>query len=202
MMAAPAPRASRADRPARDAVTGEPLVAGTARLPVRDERLDNPRGVRMYGDAPETTPRPLRLHTAQVEEGGLGGHAFTRQFAQYLARVLPVGVARAEMERRYWWASAYGRRRVEARFIASAHAHIASDPHQARSEGQRRYQLALALASGMRDYTALMTETGRSANWLQNQLRLAERFAREAATAVNQPRVVRPLEARALESRA
>jgi len=164
----------------RDAVTGEPLQRGTPRYRLHTDRLDNPRGVRL-GDEAETSPQPVRLHTATVEHGGLGGHCFARQFAQYLARVKPAAVLIAEYERRFWWAGAYGRRRVEARFIR----------RDGLERGGKAYRVALALASGYTDYATAAAETGHTPNWLAWQVERAEKFAREPAGAI---RVVRPIE--------
>lgn len=168
-----------------DALTGEPLLPHTYRYTLSTDRLDNARWVRQ-GDAPETTACPTRLHTATVEQGGpygggLGGHCFARQFAVYLAQVKPLIIQQAEMARRYWWASAYGRRRVEARFIRRF----------GLDTGAARYRIALSLASGYRAYDDLMAETHHSASWLADQMRMAEDYAREPAV-----RAVRPIEPR------
>lgn len=165
----------------RDAITGEPLYHDGLVMRVSSERLDNAYNIRRYGDEPETTPCPTRLHTATVEYGGLGGHTFARAFAVYLARVKPVSVTLAEMERRFWWASAYGRRRVEARFVR----------RDGLDGGGRCYRVALALASGYTDYATAATETGHTSNWLAWQVERAERFAHEPSGHI---RVVRPIE--------
>ena len=167
----------------RDTLTGEPLRRGSLRLRVTSERLDASAQPDIRQPA-ETSPHPLRLHTPQVEHGGLGGHCFARDFARYLAHVLPAVIELAYRERRYWWASAYGRRRVEARFIRA----YGLEP---QGTGAYRYRVALSLASGYRDEAALAEETHKSAYWLQQQRFAAEGYASEPSGYI---RVVRPIQ--------
>lgn len=157
-------------------------MAGSPRMPMPDYRIDAPAQPDIAQPA-DFTARPLRLHTPMVEAGGLGGHCFARDFARYLARVQPLIVEQAYRERRYWWASAYGRRRVEARFIRAYGLEL----------GAYRYRIALTLASDYADVAALMIETGKSAHWLQQQRFAAEGYASESSGYV---RVVRPIQRR------
>lgn len=157
----------------RDALTGEPLRLGPGALVIR--LRDGGR------------PEPLRLHTQQVETagahgGGLGGHCFSRDFARYLARVQPTAVEQGALQVRCWWASAYGRSRVRARFLRAF----------GQERGALRYQVALALAASYRDYPALMTETGHSAHWLYEQTRIAARYAAEPSGLVRAVRAIEP----------
>lgn len=161
-------------------------MADSLRMRVPDARVDAPAQPDIAQPA-ETTARPLRLHTPMVETGGpgggLGGHCFARDFARYLARVQPAVIEQAYRERRYWWASAYGRRRVEARFIRAYGLEL----------GAYRYHVALSLASDYATLETLMRETGKSAHWLQQQRFAAEGYASEPSGCV---RVVRPIQRR------
>lgn len=137
-----------------------------------DGRLENPRAV-ADGFAPEITTRPLRLHTTLVE-GPLGGHAFSADFARYLARVKPRLTVGWQMRVAYWWASAYGRARVERAFVRQMGA----------ERGHAAYRVALILGSGYWSegaYARLMTETGHSAGWLSRIAHLALAYADQRA---------------------
>ena len=169
----------------RDPLTGERLRPGTLKLRYAEPRLDNGRLVRLYRDTPEWSPQPLRLHTTQVEDGGpgggLGGHCFSRDFARYLARVQPASVELAAFERRYWWASAYGRSRVRARFRRQF----------GPERGELRFQVALALGSGYLGYDELKRTTNHSAYWLREQVAIAAKYHAEPSGYV---RAVRPVQ--------
>ena len=144
-----------------------------------DERLDNPVGYYRYGDEPETTPRPLRLHSHGVECGGvgageersLGGPRFSREFAAYLPEV-PTAVERAEFARTHWWANPYWRRRVWEQFKARFGA----------EQGKLRYRVALALASGAADIETLKVAVKRTSYWIHHQREIAEHYATTALT--------------------
>jgi hypothetical protein len=134
-----------------------------------DARLDNLDAV-ADGYAPEVSVRPLRLHTQQVEEGGLGGHRFSRGFAQYLAKVKPVLTEQEEKQVRYWWASDYGRQRVERRFVQRF----------GSERGATAYHVALTVASqfwGADAYERIIAETSHSAGWIARMAHLALDFA-------------------------
>jgi hypothetical protein len=143
-----------------------------------DERLDNPVGYYRYGDAPETTPRPLKLHSHGVELGNsggvvaaLGGPPFSRDFAAYLPEV-PTAVERAEFARTHWWANPYWRRRVRAQF----------EQRFGAEQGKLRYNVALRLASGYQDTETLKRVLKRTTHWIHHQREIAERYATTALT--------------------
>lgn len=144
------------------------MVSSAVSLPVTDAdgRIDNP-GAYAEGWPVELSTRPLRLHTPQVEAGGLGGHCFSADFARYLASVKPRLVVGWQLRVAYWWASAYGRQRVARQF------HRAFGPER----GEVAYRAALALASSYLDYTAVIAATGMSANKLSKFVSLARRYA-------------------------
>lgn len=150
-----------------------------------DERLDNPVGYYRYGDEPQTTPRPLRLHAHGVECGGvgagdersLGGPRFSRDFAAYLPDV-PIAVERAEFARTHWWANPYWRGRVQTQFVQRFGA----------EQGAQRYRVALALASGYQDgyqeAQALKAALKSTNYWFHHQREIAERYAQNALRGV------------------
>lgn len=135
-----------------------------------DCRIENPADA-ANGWPARLTPRPLRLHTPQVEQGGpgggLGGLIYSRQFAQYLATVQPLALVLADRAAHTWWASAYGQQRVRRRFVARMGA----------VKGAHAFEVALVVASGCRSYQQVMQATGHSAGWISNLLRLAEAHA-------------------------
>lgn len=139
-----------------------------------DGRIDNPEAYADGWDA-EVSTRPLRLHTPQVEQGGpmgsLGGHCFSADFARYLASVQPRACEQAYRQRRHWWASDYGRARVQRRF------------HQRYGieRGEQRFQIAFYAAVEYRGAEAQAVCAGKSAYWCAQQQWIAERFAREPA---------------------
>lgn len=171
--------------PRRDALTGEPIRSNTIHRAVRaDERADNPPTRAQHADGwrADLTARPLRLHTRAVEtaadagdtrRGALGGHAFSRQFAIYLARVQPVALAEADAEARRWWLSSYGRARVRNRFHA----------RYGYARGDLAYQVALAVASGYYAADDAAGEVKRSVFWVAYVRDLAQRFATTPASA-------------------
>lgn len=142
----------------------------------QDGRLENPRAV-AEGFEPEISVRPLRLHTQQVEQGGpashgggLGGHCFSTDFARYLARVRPRLAVVRDAQVRYWWASAYGRARVERAFLQRF----------GEAQGKIAYRVALIIASdfwGSTAYARLMAETGHTASWIADKGLLALKVA-------------------------
>ena len=137
-----------------------------------DGRIDNPRAIR-DGFAPEVSVRPLKLHT-QMVEGALGGHCFHAEFAKYLASVRPRLVVMWQMRMQFWWASDYGRERVQRAFIQQ----------RGDERGLIAYRSALILCSGMwgsAAYDRLMAETGQSARWIADQGILALKFAQARA---------------------
>lgn len=114
--------------------------------------------------------RPLRLHTQEVEHGGLGGHCFSADFARYLAKVKPRLVVVRDAQVRYWWASAYGRQRVERRFTQRFGA----------DKGKIAYRAALVVGSGFWGadaYERITTETGHGVTWIAWMGRLASQYA-------------------------
>jgi len=138
-----------------------------------DGRIDNPCAV-ADGFAAEVSVRPLRLHTAQVEEGGLGGHCFSADFARYLAKVKPRLVIGWQMRVRYWWASSYGRQRVFRGFVQ----------HYGADRGVDRYRVALCRDSGFRDARAMEIEARHTGYWCDTQVRIAQRFASGKAQSI------------------
>ena len=161
----------------RDLLTGAPLAPDLPETRVRRvsvDRLDHQprRADYLAGDRADLTPRPLRLHTQQVEHGGdagqgLGGHAYSRQFAQYLASVRPLVIEAADREVRFWWASEYGQLRVRRRLVERMGA----------NRGVIAYRAALLVASGYLACDDVMRETNHSAGWVYHLLRLAEASA-------------------------
>lgn len=145
--------------------------------PPLDERLDNPVGYYRYGDAPETTPYPSRLHTHGVECGGvgagdgrsLGAPPFSREMARFLKNTQPLAVERAEFARTHWWANSYWRRRVAQQFVLRF----------GSESGALRYQVALALARGCESAT-IQTALHRTGYWVGHQREIAESFAQIA----------------------
>jgi hypothetical protein len=138
-----------------------------------DGRIDNPRAIR-DGFAPEVSVRPLKLHTPMVE-GALGGHAFSADFARYLASVKPRLVVMWQLRVRYWWASSYGRQRVRRDFVSRF----------GKTTGETNYRVALIIASGFwgeEPYTRLMTETGHTARWIAGMGILGFEFAKQHST--------------------
>lgn len=136
-----------------------------------DGRIDNPAGY-TDGEEPMVSVRPLRLHTPMVE-GALGGHCFSADFARYLAKVKPLLVITEENAVFYWWASDYGRERVQASFHRTF----------GETRGEVAYQAAAWLASHGRTYDVLMAETGYSAYKLRKFVSLAVIYAHQATTA-------------------
>jgi hypothetical protein len=143
-------------------------------LPITDAdgRIDN---VAAYAEGwpVELSARPLRLHTPQVEQGGLGGHCFSADFARYLAKIKPTLVITAENAVFYWWASDYGRERVRASFLRSF----------GETRGEMAYQVAAWLGSRERTYDDVMAETGYSAYKLRKFVSLAVIYAHRASMA-------------------
>lgn len=138
-----------------------------------DGRVDNPAAY-AEGFTPEVSVRPLRLHTPMVE-GSLGGHAFSADFARYLAGVKPRLVVMWQMKVRYWWASWYGRERVRRDFIARF----------GEVRGETNYRVALIIASGFwgaEPYARLMAETGHTARWIAGMGILGFEFAKRHST--------------------
>jgi hypothetical protein len=150
------------------------LMTVAAAVSDADGRIDNPDAY-AEGWPAEVSTRPLRLHTPQVEQGGprggLGGHCFSADFARYLARVQPRECEQAYQARRHWWASDYGRARVQRRF----------QQRYGAAHGQQRYLIAFFAAVGYRGAEALAAEAGKSSYWCSQQRWIAERFAREPA---------------------
>jgi hypothetical protein len=136
-----------------------------------DGRIDNPAAI-AEGWEPEVSVRPLRLHSPMVE-GTLGGHCFSADFARYLAKVKPRLVVMWQMRVEYWWASPYGRARVQCAFLSRYGA----------ERGAERYHVALCRAShytdadGQPDATASVIEAQHTAWWAMGQVFAAQRFA-------------------------
>lgn len=173
-----------------DPITGEALRPHTYFLRVSSERMDWPALPDIEQPA-ETTPCPSRLHTTVVEMGGqhgggLGGHCFSRDFARYLAKVLPMLVERREFALTHWWANDYWAGRVRAQFVARF----------GTADGQARFDAALYLRSDYRTLDTLRETTGRSVYWLQTQVNIAEAFAYTARV-----RVVRAIEPKRTSAR-
>lgn len=167
----------------RDALTGQRLQPDGLFLRVSSERLDNPPSRLDYQDGfrADEAPCPIRLHTPEVEFGGLGGHTFARQFARYLSSGLAAAHANAAYAQRAWWVDAYGRRRVLARFIRD----------DGPDAGALAYRVALAITSGYLSYDEVTAETRQNAKWVSTQAMRANIYAEEPAV-----RVVRMIERR------
>lgn len=134
-----------------------------------DGRIDNPAGY-AEGFEPVVSVRPLRLHSREVE-GALGGHAFSADFARYLASVRPRLVVGWQLRVAYWWASSYGRERVKRTFLREL----------GPERGLAAFVAARDLASQFRSYDAVTASTGYSAYKLGKFVSLARRYASRPA---------------------
>lgn len=146
--------------------TVTPMLSNVSTITDADGRVDNPAAY-AEGFEPAVSIRPLRLHTQQVE-GPLGGHAFSADFARYLASVKPRLVVAWQMRVDHWWASSYGRERVKRGFTR----------RYGSARGAERYAVALCLASGYQGHAPTRELMARhSGYWSREQAHIAQRFA-------------------------
>ncbi len=173
-----------------DPLTGEPLRRDTLKLRMPTDRVDSRPTRVAYEDGwrAETTPPPLRVHSADVEtatpadgattpdgRGALGAPRYSRGMRDFLQSGLDNQRREQRADDVIWHRTAYGRGRVYAAFVARYGAQA----------GKLAYLAALAYATGDQDPASIALQAGKPARWVVAMAELARKVAGRTGTRGN-----------------